>query len=131
MAQHYEVRAGETLAIHGPANVVINTGSVPVVGQGEAPTVEGLDPDTAVCGDPDLQMIVDGTGFNQGSIITFNGLDEPTALLSDTQVRTNVKPSLFTVPATCPVAVRNGSQSSNSVDFTFTEAAGATRGRKR
>lgn len=87
------------------------------------PTVTSLTPDTAVSGAPDdITMVVNGTGFTAASVITFNDLDEPTTLISDTQVSTGVKPSLFVVPAVCPVAVRDVSGTSNSVDFTFTEA---------
>jgi IPT/TIG domain len=122
MAVHYEVRGDETALIVGPANIRVSGESVPVMAEVEEPTVDSLSPDTAACGDDDLQMVVTGTGFTEISKIVFNGYDEPTALLSPTQVRTNVKPSLFAVPVALPVQVRNGSKYSNMVDFTFTEA---------
>jgi hypothetical protein len=126
----YHIDETQVMTISGPAKINIGgADNVPTIGQVDPPTVDGLNPDTAVCGDPDLQLIVDGTGFNNASIITFNGLDEPTALLSDTQVRTNVKPSLFQVAATCPVGVRTGGMRSNTIDFTFTDPA--ARSRKR
>jgi hypothetical protein len=85
------------------------------------PVVTSLEPNTAVAGSaPDITMVVNGTGFDKTSVITFNGLDEPTTLISPTQVSTGVKPSLFVVPATCPVAVRNGRRTSNQMPFTFT-----------
>jgi hypothetical protein len=126
----YHLDETQVLTIAGPCKVNVGGGGEPTIGQVDPPTVDGLNPDTAACGDPDLQLIVDGTGFNNASIITFNGLDEPTALLSDTQVRTNVKPSLFQVAATCPVGVRTGGMRSNTIDFTFTDPA-AGRSRKR
>lgn len=89
-----------------------------------APVISSISPSTAVCGDVDLEMLVTGTGFTADSIITFNGLDEPTDFHSDTSVGTGVKPSLFLVPATCPVAVRGPGGTSNSVSFEFTAAAG-------
>src|SRR5207342_2046755 len=91
----------------------------------EAPTVTSLTPNTAVCGDTkDIVMIVEGTGFHPKSVITFNGHDEPTKFISKTQVSTGVKPSLFTVAAVCPVAVRNaGFAASTEMPFTFTETA--------
>jgi hypothetical protein len=87
----------------------------------EQPTVTALIPDTAECGDTEnIVMIVEGTGFHPKSVITFNGLDEPTTFISQTQVSTGVKPSLFVVPAVCPVAVRNaGFAPSNEMPFTF------------
>lgn len=89
-----------------------------------APTVTELSPNTAVCGDNvDIRMYVIGTGFSKASVITFNGLDEPTTFHDSTRVSTGVKPSLFIVPAVCPVGVRNpGYAPTGTVDFTFTEA---------
>jgi hypothetical protein len=40
MAIHYEVQAGKTLVIDGPANVVVNTGKVPIIGTGVKMTSE-------------------------------------------------------------------------------------------
>jgi hypothetical protein len=89
-----------------------------------APTVTELQPNTAVCGDAnDIRMYVVGTGFTKDSVIVFNGFDEPTTLHDATRVSTGVKPSLFVVPAVCPVAVRNpGYAMTGTLDFTFTEA---------
>ena len=88
-----------------------------------APTVTELQPATAVAGDNvDIRMYVIGTGFSKDSVITFNGLDEPTTFHDSTRVSTGVKPSLFVVPAACPVGVRNpGYAPTSTVDFTFTE----------
>ena len=77
----------------------------------------------------DITMVVTGTGFTEGSVITFNDLDEPTTFISDTEVSTGVKPSLFVVPAVCPVAVRDAGGTSNALDFTFTEAEAPVRRR--
>jgi len=37
MAQHYEVKDGETLVIHGPANIIVKSGTVPIVGETPPP----------------------------------------------------------------------------------------------
>lgn len=93
-----------------------------------APVISTLSPATAIANDPtDIEMIVDGTGFTAQSTIVFNGFDEPTDYISPTQVRTGVRPSLFEVPADCPVEVRNGTGISNSLTFSFTAAARNTR----
>ena len=34
MAVHYEVEEGKSLVIDGPANVIVKTGGVPIVGTG-------------------------------------------------------------------------------------------------
>jgi hypothetical protein len=87
-----------------------------------APTLVSLSPNAAVAGDAaDITMRAIGTGFTADSIITFNGLNEPTTFVSETEVTTGVKPSLFVVPAVCPVEVHTGSVVSGPLDFTFTE----------
>lgn len=85
------------------------------------PSITSLAPNTAVCGSTDFELTVIGTGFSPDSVITFNGLDEPTDYFAPDTIRTGVKPSLFVVAATCPVAVRGPGGESNSVDFTFTD----------
>jgi hypothetical protein len=86
------------------------------------PVLSSLTPNTAVSGDPDFVLSCTGTGFRSGSIIFFGNEDEPTTFVSDTEVTTGVKPSLF-APAIVPVRVQTGPLSSDSVDFTFTEPA--------
>ena len=123
----YHVAEGQTLLITGPAKVDLVSDIAPIIGgAGEGagtPVTTSLSPPTAVAGDSeDVQLIVNGSGFNEISQIVFGGNDEPTTLLSPTQVRTIVKPSLF-VADDVPVAVRNGSALSNEQTFTFTAAA--------
>ena len=88
--------------------------------ESEAPDLESLDPDEADAGDAeDIVMHVHGTGFTEQSVIYFNGLQEPTTFVSATEVTTGVKPSLFVVPAVCPVTVRNGEHESDALEFEF------------
>jgi hypothetical protein len=95
-----------------------------------APTLDSLSPDTAIAGDAaDITMSAIGTGFTANSIIVFNGYAEPTTFVSDTELTTGVKPSIFVVPAVCPVEIHTGSLISASIDFTFTDTV--TRGSKK
>jgi hypothetical protein len=93
----------------------ILTGAAPV-----APTVTSLSPATAVIGDPVFDIHVHGTGFNASSIITFNGLDEPTTFVSETELTTGINMPLWVSPAVVPVAVKNGDLVSEPLDFEFT-----------
>jgi hypothetical protein len=88
-------------------------------------TVTALEPPIAIAGDPtDIKLIVHGTGFNKSSVIVFNGYDEPTTFIDSTRLSTGVKPSLFVVPASCPVGVRNaGYALGNTMNFDFVETA--------
>jgi hypothetical protein len=96
-------------------------------------SLTSLSPDTAVSGDEaDIVMSCIGTGFKPECIIVFNGHEEPTTFVSDTEITTGVKPSLFVVPAVCPVEVHFHSSRTGAVDFTFTEAvSGESRKSRR
>ena len=95
------------------------------------PTITAIEPDTCAIGDPDFTLDITGTGFGENSTIHFAGHDEPTTFDGTDTVSTGVKPSLWGSPVTVQVSVRNGTVSSDPVDFTFTDAAGATRGGKK
>jgi hypothetical protein len=87
------------------------------------PVLTSLSPDTVVSGDPDLTLSCIGSDFTQGTVIRFGNYDEPTTFVSDTEVTTGVKPSLFT-PDVVPVTVHTGKLTSDPIDFTFTAPAG-------
>jgi hypothetical protein len=86
----------------------------------EAPTVTSLSPATAVVGDPIFDIHVHGTGFNASSVILFNSIEEPTTLVSETELTTGVNMPLWVSPAVVPVAVKNGDLVSTPLDFEFT-----------
>lgn len=103
------------------------------------PTVTAIAPNTAVVGGSAVSLHVTGTDFSEYSVIVFNGGVERTTYVSPTEVRTIVEPATATGAFTVPVQVRNGVQTSNAVDFSFTVAEteeieitdppdGATRG---
>lgn len=98
-----------------------------------APTITALLPATAICSSPDdITMIVEGDHFNRSTTIIFNGYDEPTTLIDHQHVSTGVKPSLFVVPAVCPVTVRNdGYATPAPLEFTFAEAGAPVTARAK
>jgi hypothetical protein len=87
------------------------------------PSITALDPDYCALGDPDFQLHVTGEGLSANSTIFFAGHDEPTTYNEDGTVSTGVKPSLWGAPVVVKVYVRNGTLHSNSLDFTFADAA--------
>jgi len=87
------------------------------------PSVVSLTPATAQIGSPDVEMVVEGTGFTEDCVIVFNGGVEVTDFISDTQVGTTVRPSTATTPGTYPVLVRNEHGDSPTLAFEFTPAA--------
>jgi hypothetical protein len=83
-------------------------------------SLDSLSPDTVVSGSDDLTLSCIGSSFNAETIIKFGDFDEPTTLVSSTEVTTIVKPSLF-APAVVPVQVHNGPVYSAPLYFSFTE----------
>jgi hypothetical protein len=85
------------------------------------PTLSSLSPSTAASGDPDFVLSCAGTNFRSSCVIIFGNEDEPTTFVSDTEVTTGIKPSLF-APAVVPVKIRTpGLPDTDPVDFTFTD----------
>jgi len=95
----------------------------PGLGPVDPPVLTMLTPTTAVVGSPSFTLHVHGTGFAPDAVIVFNGYDEPTTVVSPTEVTTGVDMSVWTAPSLpLPVTVRSGGLVSNSLPFTFTEA---------
>ena len=99
---------------------------------GDKAVLTDLEPDTAEIGDEDLTMTVTGTGFTADCKILFNGGEEPTTFVSDTEVSTIVRPTSASVAGEYPVQVRNAAGDSDALTFEFTEPeASGTRKKGR
>lgn len=86
-----------------------------------APVLDTIEPATAVVGADDVVLRAIGSGFDDATVIVFNGGEEPTEFVSDSEVTTIVKPSTASGPWTVPVLVRNVDGDSDPIDFAFTE----------
>ena len=89
---------------------------------GPAPTVTSLVPSTVAIGAPSFTVRVLGANFGPDAVIVFNGQDEPTTIVSPTEVSTGVDMAVWLAPAAVPVAVRASGVLSAPVSFTFTAA---------
>ena len=85
------------------------------------PTVTSLVPNTVEIGDPSVTLHVHGTNFSAASKIIFNGFEEPTTLVSATEVTTGINMDVWLAPAVVPVVVSNGNVQSDPLNFTFTD----------
>lgn len=91
-------------------------------GSVKVPTVTSLVPNSAEIGDPSFTLHVHGTNFNSGSIIIFAGQEEPTTVVSATELTTGVNMSVWLGPDVLPVSVLSSDGVlSNSMSFTFTD----------
>jgi hypothetical protein len=125
MAQHYEVPAGETLVIRGPANIIVKTGDVPMVGNAgenvEPPVLASIDPETAAITDPEFTLTAIGSDFEDVSIVALNGTDAATTFIDATTLTAQVDPALFAA-GDVAVTVRTGPSVSAASTLTLTES---------
>jgi IPT/TIG domain len=96
--------------IHGPDYPVISM-------------ISELSPAELPVSDPDTEVTVTGTNFNDRTVIVWNGGDELTDFVDSEHVKTTVKPSTVEIepPFSLPVQVRNDEILSNTLTFTFTK----------
>jgi hypothetical protein len=77
-----------------------------------------------VLGSPSFTLHVEGSGFGPDAVIVFAGIDEPTTVVSPTEVTTGINMAVWLGADTVPVTVRNGTGTpSNAAMFTFTATA--------
>jgi len=102
--------------------------AVLTLGNTEPPIIDSLNPSNATIGEPAFDIHIMGSGFDQYSTILFNGIEEPTTLVSENEVTTGINMPLWTAPAIVPVSVRSSNGIvSQSQNFEFIESPAGTR----
>jgi hypothetical protein len=89
---------------------------------GEVGQVNSLVPDTATVGAGDTTITLDGAGFGSGATVLWNGVAQPTAVISSTQLQVTIGAADLASAGTARVAVANsGMQAapSNSLPFSI------------
>jgi hypothetical protein len=82
------------------------------------PVLTTLAPNTATLGDPSFTLSVQGTNFDDGAVIVWNGSDEVTTFVSATEVTTEVDMATATTAIPISVQVRNlDATLSNTLQF--------------
>jgi len=90
------------------------------------PVIESITPESAALGDPSFTLHVNGSGFEEGSAIIWNGSPEPTIVVSPTELTTQVDMSTAVVATTVPVMVQDANGAlSNSVPFVINPLGGS------
>jgi hypothetical protein len=124
MAVLYDVPAGKSAVIDGPAELrvhassggaryqVYNTGA----GPSPAPVISSIAPTTAAAAAGSLVLDVIGLNFATTAVIVFNAVVMPTSFVSDTLLRATVSGTA----GAKNVLVRDGAVDSNVKVFTFT-----------
>ena len=89
-----------------------------------APTTTSISPSSAYAGDPNFTLTVNGTNFNSGSVVAWNGTPHTTTYVSSTQLTATITASDISYAQTTPVTVVNNNpyQASNAQYFTVSVA---------
>ena len=126
-AQRHGGQTGRQTGQAGPAaqeeTVARHEEGAAVTPQTGTPVITALQPAQMALESPSFTLHVQGSGFQDGSVIVWNGGDEATTFVSATELTTEVDMSTAGTATTLPVQVRNpDATASNTVDFTFTAA---------
>jgi hypothetical protein len=97
---------------------------------GNMPTITALVPNNAVAGGNAVPFEVDGTNFDAGAGINFNGVAQATTRVSATKLTTTLQPASIVTAGPVPVTVTNpaisggpyggGKAAATSAPMTFT-----------
>jgi len=120
--------ASGLIAVTTPGGTATSTGTFTVTLPNPAPTIASLAPATAVAGSAAFTLAVNGTGFVNTSVVSFNGTALTTTYISATQVTAAVPASAVAAVGTSAVAVANpapGGGTSAAATFTVTTPAPA------
>ncbi len=92
-----------------------------------APTLSSLSPSSATAGGPSFQLTVNGSGFQNGASVRWNGSGRTTTFLSATQVQATINASDSASSGTASITVVNpGSAESAPRSFNVTSPSGTT-----
>lgn len=67
-----------------------------------------------------VEVVINGTGFTESSVLVVNGSDDTAEFVSDTQMTTNINTYTATGDSTLQLAVRNGEDVSNALPLQLT-----------
>ena len=95
------------------------------------PVLSALVPASARLGDPNFTLHVQGSGFKAGAVILWNGLPEPTTVVSATEVTTGVNMATAEFAMAIPVVVQISTGAvSNTLTFDLQPAGIPAAGRR-
>jgi len=93
------------------------------------PSISGLSPSNATAGDAGFTLTVNGSDFESGATVTFNGSALSTTVVSSTELQASVPASAIAAAGDMAVTASNpGSAASNALTFTVKSAGGGGAG---
>jgi hypothetical protein len=92
-----------------------------------APTLSSISPTSGTAGGPQFTLTVNGSGFQPGASVRWNGAGRTTNFVSSTQLTATITAADIASAGTATVTVmNNGSAESSPRTFTINEASGST-----
>ena len=84
------------------------------------PTISSINPTCAVAGGPQFTLTVNGTNYDNTSVVKWNGSNLATTFVSSTRLTATVPAANVATPGTAQITVKNSNgQPSNAVTFTI------------
>jgi hypothetical protein len=84
------------------------------------PNISSISPTTATAGGPAFTLTVNGSGFQSGAAVQWNGTQLTTTFVSNSRLTASVPANLIASAGTAQVTVVSGGVGSNAVTFTVT-----------
>ena len=86
------------------------------------PSLSTLTPSSASAGDPGFTLVVTGSAFVDGTIVSWDGADRSTSFVNSSEVSATIGAGDLAAAKTVQVTVRNpGSGASNALEFTISD----------
>ena len=121
--QNYKLVPWQSIATGNTPSLTIDTNWDPrQVGAGAGPTTTSLSPASAMAGNPDFTLTVNGANFFPGATVRWNGMDKPTTFVSSINLGASISAADIAAAGTASVTVLNpgpNGATSNSQTFTI------------
>jgi hypothetical protein len=82
---------------------------------GAMPAITELAPNTMTSGSAGFVLTVNGSDFSSKAVINWNGVAQPTSVVSSSQLTATIAASDIATPATVPVTVTNPATSGTGI----------------
>jgi hypothetical protein len=121
-----EGAASGFIGVTTPGGTATSTSTLTVTLPNPIPAIASLTPATAIAGSSATTVTIDGTGFIDASVVSFNGIALATTMVSSTQLTAVIPASALATTGTYAVLVTNpapGGGASANITFTVTAPA--------
>src|SRR5579864_6981551 len=85
-------------------------------------TVTSLTPNTSPIGEASVKVTIAGTSFSSASVVNWDGRELRTTFINATTLEVDIFPDTVYTPGAVDVLVKDGTEVSNTVVFTYTAA---------